>query len=129
MELLMGYESFLLSKLFSTYCTEYANMDNYDQFKSTPKIWDEFENSEYYDKYDDIEVNLIAWLDSIEWSYWVECDCGHWETMPADMPRHKIQTLEWLKNSDLDATAYYKCFDCGETVRSEIVPDFDIDVD
>lgn len=128
----MTYDIFLVSLLYSKYCTEYSNLKDGERWDVAFLVYDIFKASKYFKQenvdhdYDMLYVDIVLWLDSIDWSYHVACECGHWEQMPADMPRHKMQTWEWLKNSDMDVTAYYKCPDCGTTQRSEIIPDFDI---
>lgn len=123
----MNYNTYLLTMLFIKYCTEFENLEYDEQFRLAPLIYKVFADSEYNDPKRDVYTCIALWLDSIDWAYAVVCDCGHWETMPADMPRHKIQTFEWIKNNDVQCTAYYKCPDCSATVRSEVVPDFDVE--
>ena len=122
----MTYEQFLLSLLYRQYCTEFANMEVEDQFHVTPLIFDVFKNSEYYGKYPDLKTNIVCWIDSIDWKFFIGCDCGNTEEFSADQPRHHSMHFDWLKNSDLDATAYYQCPDCGDTVRSEVIPNFEV---
>ena len=47
-------------------------------------------------------------------------DYDNWEEFPADMPRDKSQTFEWIENTK-NNQALYKCPDCGEITESEIV--------
>ena len=46
-------------------------------------------------------------------------ECDQWEEFPADMPRDKSQTFEWVENTK-DNQALYKCPDCGEITESTI---------
>jgi len=120
----MTYQQFLLTAIFRHYCTEYANMEYDIQFEVAFKLWEIFEESEYNDPSRDLHTCIVLWIDSIDWRHNIQCDCGNWEEFPATMPRHASQAFDYVKNSELDATAYYKC-DCGVTNRSEIIPDFD----
>ena len=47
-------------------------------------------------------------------------DCDNWEEFPADMPRNKSQTFEWVENTK-NNQALYKCPDCEEITESTIV--------
>ena len=46
-------------------------------------------------------------------------ECDNWEEFPADMPRHKSQTFEWIEDTE-NNQALYKCPDCGEITESTI---------
>ena len=50
----------------------------------------------------------------------IQCECGNWEEFPADMPRDKSQTFEWVENIEDDQNqAVYRC-SCGALVVSII---------
>ena len=49
----------------------------------------------------------------------IDCKCGNWEEMPADMPRNKAQYFQ-IKAHDDDNGAVYECC-CGENVVSKII--------
>lgn len=117
----MTYQVYLLISLYRLYCTEFDNLEYDKQYEMAPSLFKMFEDSGYDDPNKGLHTCISLWLDSIDWTYQIVCGCGNWEEMPADMPRHKTKTFEWIKNSDLDATAYYKCPDCGSTVHSEVV--------
>lgn len=123
---MINLEQYLVSCMYRTHCTEYANMEIEDQYRMIPLLWEQYKNSEYFNKYNDPQVNINCWLDSIDWRFFIECSCGSTEEFSADQPRHHVQFFDWLKNSDLDVTAYYQCPDCGYTVRSEVIPDFEV---
>lgn len=122
----MNYELYLFIMLYRQYCTEFDSLEYEEQYEVAPMLQKVFLDSKFNDPNRDLYTCIALWLDSIDWTYHITCGCGHWEEMPADMPRHKTQTFKWIKNSDLNATAYYKCPDCSTTVRSEIIPDFGV---
>ena len=47
-------------------------------------------------------------------------ECDNWEEFPADMPRNKSQTFEFISPLDNNG-GIYKCPDCGSLCESEIV--------
>ena len=49
----------------------------------------------------------------------IQCKCGNWEEFPADTPRDKSQTFDWVKNTEGNQ-AVYKC-NCGAEVNSIII--------
>lgn len=65
------------------------------------------------------EEHKMAHSPKTEWIRAVDCrKCKNWEEMPADMPRHKMQTFE-LVCITLDGRAKYKCLTCGRSTYSK----------
>ena len=83
-----------------------------------------FNESDFNDADKDLHSCILEYLDSVDWWFYITCECGMWEEMPADMPRHKTQSFDWLQNCNITNTAYYSCPDCGTVQRSEVIPDF-----